>query len=129
MFCRDMSEALAREPDDAAIAGAHASGNATPLCFIVDEEPSVCHFLSLVMQGSGLDTQEFQDWDAFREAMTHHTPPPDLVFLNIPLESGGAIASLVALGKCHFRGAIQLMSSRGAAVLEHVKNIGDHSKR
>lgn len=120
----DMSEALAQERDD--VADHDVSSNATPLCFVVDEEPSVCHFLSLVLQGSGLDTQEFHEWHAFREAMTQHAP--DLIFLNIPLESGDAIASLVALGKCRFRGTIQLMSNRGSAVLEHVKNIGDQNK-
>ena len=119
---------LARATHDARDtgSGAGAHDDITPLCFVVDEEPSICHFLSLVLQGSGLDTQEFHDCSAFRQAMTRHTP--DLVFLNIPLESGEAIASIVGLGKRKFRGAIQLMSNRGSAVLEHVKNIGDQHK-
>jgi EAL domain-containing protein (putative c-di-GMP-specific phosphodiesterase class I) len=125
-FDSQMSEALAQQTDSAANAGREARNSATQLCFVVDEEPSVCHFLSLVLQGSGLDTQEFQDWEAFREATLRDAP--ELVFLNIPLESGGAIASLVALGKAGFSGAIQLMSNRGSAVLEHVKNIGDQNK-
>ena len=49
---------------------------------------------------------------------------PDLVFHNISLESADIIESVVALGKYGFRGAMQLMSARGAAVLDHVKNIG-----
>jgi len=121
-----MPEGLARATHDAAEPGARAGGNQTPLCFIVDEEPSICHFLSLVLQGSGVDTQEFHDCASFRQAMTRHAP--DLVFLNIPLESGEAIASIVGLGKRKFGGAVQLMSNRGSAVLEHVKNIGDQHK-
>jgi len=121
-----MSERLARATHDAADTGARTGGDATPLCFIVDEEPSICHFLSLVLQGSGLDTQEYHDCAAFRQAVARCTP--DLVFLNIPLESGEAIALLVGLGKRKFGGAIQLMSNRGSAVLEHVKNIGDQHK-
>ena len=33
----------------------------TPLCFVVDEESSIRHFLSLILQGSGVDTEEFSD--------------------------------------------------------------------
>jgi EAL domain-containing protein (putative c-di-GMP-specific phosphodiesterase class I) len=122
-----MSEGLARAACEAADAGAvpHAA-NTTPLCFIVDEEPSICHFLSLVLQGSGLDTEEFLDIPGFRRAISRRTP--DLVFLDIPLESGEAITTLVGLGKRKFRGNVQLMSNRGSAVLEHVKNIGHQHK-
>ncbi len=53
---------------------------------------------------------------------------PALVFHNISLESTDAIESVVALGKLRYRGAVQLMSARGAAVLEHVKGIGAQHK-
>jgi EAL domain-containing protein (putative c-di-GMP-specific phosphodiesterase class I)/FixJ family two-component response regulator len=118
-----MSESLARENHDASDAGARPRRNATPLCFVVDEEPSICQFLSLALQGCGLDTYDFQDCDSFRQAMAHHSP--DMVFLNVPLESGEVVAALAALGRRNFSGAVQLMSNRGAGVLEHVKNIGD----
>jgi EAL domain-containing protein (putative c-di-GMP-specific phosphodiesterase class I) len=93
-----------------------------PLCFLVDEEPSIRHFLSLVMHGSGIDTIEFADGAALREALT--TRKPDLVFHDISLESSDAIESVLALGKHGFRGPMQLMSNRGSAVLEHIKAIG-----
>ena len=50
------------------------------------------------------------------------------MFHNISIESADAIESVVALGKHGFRGAMQLMSARGAAVLDHVKNIGIQHK-
>ena len=118
-----MSEGLALASPSTRDFGAQNSGADSPICFIVDEEPSICHFLTLVLQGSGLDTREFHDYESFQQAMADHKP--DLVFLNVPLESGEAIASLVGLGRARFRGPIQLMSNRGLAVLEHVKNIGD----
>ncbi|HKS84772.1 MAG TPA: EAL domain-containing response regulator [Pseudolabrys sp.] len=93
-----------------------------PLCYVVDEEPSIRHFLSLILHGSGVDTVEFPDGASMRKAI--ETRPPALVFLNISLESADAIESVVALGKSRYRGAVQLMSGRGAAVLEHVKGIG-----
>jgi len=94
----------------------------TPLCLVVDEEPSIRHFLSLVLHGAGIDTVEFADGASLRVALSKKAPT--LVFHNISLESSDAIASMVALGKSGYRGAVQLMSNRGAAVLEHVKNIG-----
>jgi EAL domain-containing protein (putative c-di-GMP-specific phosphodiesterase class I)/CheY-like chemotaxis protein len=97
-----------------------------PLCYVVDEEPSIRHFLSLVLHGSGVDTVEFPDGASMRKAV--ETRPPALVFHNISLESAEAIESVVALGKLKFRGAVQLMSARGAAVLEHVKAIGAQHK-
>ncbi|HEX3710121.1 MAG TPA: response regulator, partial [Pseudolabrys sp.] len=97
-----------------------------PLCYVVDEESSIRHFLSLVLHGSGIDTKEFADGISLRKAIEKRLP--DLMFINISLESADAIETVVKLGKGGFRGAIQLMSARGAAVLEHVKNIGVQHK-
>ncbi len=97
-----------------------------PLCYVVDEESSIRHFLSLVLHGSGVDTVEFPDGAAMRKAV--ESRPPALIFHNISLESADAIESVVALGKLRYRGAVQLMSARGAAVLEHVKAIGTQHK-
>ena len=122
----DMPEGLARATpratETAYRSGARVGDSRAPLCFVVDDDPNIRHFLCLVLQGSGLDTHEFGDCDSFRQTMEHHTP--DLVFLNIPLESSEAIAAVVGLGRRNFRGGVQLMGNRGPAVLEHVKNIG-----
>ncbi len=99
---------------------------AAPLCYVVDEEASIRHFLSLVLHGSGVDTMEFADGAAMRRALEHRVP--DLVFHNIPLDASDAAESMMALGKAGLRGSVQLMSSRGAAVLEHVKNIGNQQQ-
>jgi EAL domain-containing protein (putative c-di-GMP-specific phosphodiesterase class I) len=92
----------------------------------VDEEPSIRHFLSLILHGAGVDTVEFPDGSSMRKAV--EARPPALVFHNISLESNDAIESMVALRKLKYRGAVQLMSARGAAVLEHVKGIGAQHK-
>lgn len=93
-----------------------------PLCYVVDDEASIRHFLSLVLHGAGIDTMEFPDGAEMRAAIGRRVP--DLVFLNISLESADAIETVIALGKSGFAGNVQLMSMRGAAVLEHVKNVG-----
>ncbi len=97
-----------------------------PICYVVDEEPSIRHFLSLILHGAGVDTVEFPDGGSMRKAV--EARPPALVFHNISLESTDAIESVIALGRLKYRGAVQLMSARGAAVLEHVKAIGAQHK-
>jgi EAL domain-containing protein (putative c-di-GMP-specific phosphodiesterase class I) len=97
-----------------------------PLGFVVDGDASIRHFLSLVLHGAGIDTEEFADGAAFRAALARRAP--DVVFLNIALESAEAIECVVALGKGSFSGYVQLMSNRGSAVLEHVKSIGQQHR-
>jgi EAL domain-containing protein (putative c-di-GMP-specific phosphodiesterase class I) len=125
-----MTDVLDRAAPPAAPANAAspdaAGAEGTPLCFVFEEEPSIRHFLSLVLHGSGVDTEEFADGAAFRQAIAKRKP--ELVFINIPLDSGDAIESVVALGKQGYFGFVQLMSNRGSAVLEHVKSIGEQHK-
>ena len=98
----------------------------TPLCFVADVDGSIRHFLSLVLHGSGVDTEEFADGATFRVALARRAP--DLVFLNIALEFAEAIECVVALGKYGYPGYVQLMSARGSAVLDHVKSIGEQHR-
>jgi EAL domain-containing protein (putative c-di-GMP-specific phosphodiesterase class I) len=97
-----------------------------PLCFVIDSDASIRHFLSLIMHGAGLDTEEFADGHGLTTALARRTP--DAVFLNIPLDSAEAIGCVVALGQRGYSGYLQLMSSRGSAVLAHVKSIGDQHR-
>ena len=120
-----LSPTKTAKSDDVVEAPPLAPGSA-PLCYVVDEEASIRHFLSLVLHGLGVDTMEFPDGAALRGAMKGRAPA--LVFHNISLESADAIESVVALGRHGFRGAVQLMSNRGAAVLDHVKNVGVQHK-
>ncbi len=94
-----------------------------PLCFVVDGDASIRNFLSLVLHGAGIEAEEFADGQAFRAALGRRAP--DVVFLNIALESADAIECVIALGRKGYFGFVQLMSSRGSAVLEHVKSIGE----
>jgi EAL domain-containing protein (putative c-di-GMP-specific phosphodiesterase class I) len=97
-----------------------------PLCFVIDTDASIRHFLSLVLHGAGIDTEEFADGKGLRPALAQRSP--DVVFLDITLESAEAIACVVALGGASYRGQVQLMSSRGSAVLAHVKSIGEQQQ-
>jgi EAL domain-containing protein (putative c-di-GMP-specific phosphodiesterase class I) len=103
--------------------GPGAEDARVPLCFVVDDEPAIRHFLSLILHGSGVDTEEFADGASFRNAMERRSP--ELVFLNVGLESSEAVELVAMLGKRGYLGFVQLMSNRGSAVLEHVKSVGD----
>lgn len=94
-----------------------------PLCFVVDADASIRHFLSLILHGAGIDTEEFSDGQAVRPVLSQRQPK--LVFLNIALDSADAIECVIALGRSGYTGAVQLMSARGSAVLAHVKSIGE----
>ena len=96
------------------------------LAFTIDEEGSIRQFVSLILQGSGVDTIEFVDGASFREVPIAR--PPELVFLNVNLEVQDAVASIEALSKSGFSGTVQLMSSRGSAVLDTVKQAGEQMK-
>jgi EAL domain-containing protein (putative c-di-GMP-specific phosphodiesterase class I) len=104
-------------------ANEHAAAARTPLCFVIDADASIRHFLSLILHGVGIDTEEFDDGHSVRSALARHMP--ELVFLNISLDSADAIECVVALGRSAYAGKVQLMSNRGSAVLAHVKSIGD----
>jgi EAL domain-containing protein (putative c-di-GMP-specific phosphodiesterase class I) len=97
-----------------------------PLCFVVDEEGSIRHFLSLILHGAGVDAREFADGKSLAQELARSSP--DLIFLDIGIESTKAIESILLLAKRGYHGFVQLMSKRGAAVLEHVKNVGDQSR-
>jgi len=97
-----------------------------PLCFVVDSDASIRHFLSLVLHGVGVDTEEFAHGKSIEAALG--TREPNLVFLNIVLESSEAIETIIALGRRGYSGHIQLMSARGSAVLAHVKSIGEQHR-
>jgi EAL domain-containing protein (putative c-di-GMP-specific phosphodiesterase class I) len=100
--------------------------SAAPLCYVVDEDSSIRQFLSLVLHGSGIDAFEFADGAALRKSAEKRAP--DLIFHNVSLDSADAIESMAALGTRGYRGAVQLTSSRGAAVLKHVKSVGVEHK-
>jgi EAL domain-containing protein (putative c-di-GMP-specific phosphodiesterase class I) len=112
-------------PAPADMAAAENSARA-PLCFVVDGDASIRSFLSLVLHGVGVDTEEFAHGKSIEAAQGKREP--NLVFLNIALESSEAIETVIALGRCGYSGHIQLMSARGSAVLAHVKSIGEQHR-
>jgi EAL domain-containing protein (putative c-di-GMP-specific phosphodiesterase class I)/CheY-like chemotaxis protein len=92
------------------------------LCFVIDGDASIRQFLSLVLQGSGIDTEEFADSHALRAALAQRMP--DIVFLDVRSETSEAAECLAALGAAGYRGPVQLTLSRGAKHLTQIQTIG-----
>jgi len=103
-----------------------ASENCAALCFVVDEDPNTRNFLSLILIGRGLPTELFEDGESFRRAIESETP--NFIFLDVTLDPLDAVRSLLALEKAGYAGAVQLISSRGMAVLHHVRKVGEQHK-
>jgi EAL domain-containing protein (putative c-di-GMP-specific phosphodiesterase class I)/CheY-like chemotaxis protein len=115
-------------PDGAAPPGVATTivAQGTPLAFIVDAESSIRQFISLILQGNGVDTMEFADGAALRKVRSAR--PPQLIFLDVGVEAHEVMLALEALGKANYGGAVQLMSSRGAAVLDTARRAGEQHK-
>ena len=109
-------------PTGEVVAVPAAGGDKTPCCFVVDEDSSIRHFISLIMQGAGIDSEEFAEGDSLRAAIGRRKA--DIIFINVPLDISDAVESVRALGRANFAGAVQLMSGRGTAVIENVKTSG-----
>lgn len=97
----------------------------TALCLICDEESSIRHFLSLIMQGSGVDAKDFSSGAALRSAIGEKTV--DLVFIDVPMNASDPVETINTLAQHGFTGAVQLISSRGTAAMEQVRQVGERA--
>lgn len=104
---------------------ARGEDSQAPRCFVVDSDASVRRFLSLILHGAGLNAEEFAAGETLATALANR--PPDIIFLDVALEFSEPIQCLGELAASCYRGPVQLLSSRGAAVLAHVKNIGEQA--
>jgi EAL domain-containing protein (putative c-di-GMP-specific phosphodiesterase class I) len=91
-------------------------------CYIFDEDPLIRHFLSVILHGQGLRTQEFDNKQVCLRALAR--TPAELIFLDVGVDTEDAIEILNALATRGYFGFVQLMSSRGSAVLQHMQAIG-----
>jgi EAL domain-containing protein (putative c-di-GMP-specific phosphodiesterase class I)/CheY-like chemotaxis protein len=120
-----MSAVLAQSVDAAARPAAPEpdAGPAVPLGIVIDTDATTRQFLSLILHGNGVDAETYADSRALTEDIARRNP--DLIFLDVPIDSSEAMASLRLFGQIGYRGKVQLMSARGAAVLAQARSIGE----
>lgn len=93
------------------------------LCLVCDGASSIRHFLSLIMQGAGVDAKEFANGAAMRHAIGEKTV--DLVIIDVPMDVSDPVETINALAQSGFKGAVQLISDRGTAAMEQVRQVGE----
>lgn len=98
----------------------------TPLCMVVDQDSSIRHFISLIMQGAGVDTQEFADGASFRKALG--SQKPDVVFIDVPNNPDDAQKSMTLLSDSGCSNPVQLISTLPPQMIEQTKATGSQLK-
>src|SRR5262245_58608276 len=86
------------------------SAGRPPICFIVDPEEAHRRFMSLVLEGHGIETGVFANALSLREGLVRRTP--DLVFLDVPIIPVHAMEAMRVLVDGSYRGPLQLVSKR-----------------
>ena len=100
-------------------------GGRPPICFIVDDEEAHRRFMSLVLEGHGIETEGFASASHLRVGLALRTP--DFVFLDVPAIPRNAIESMRALVDYSYRGPLQLVSRRGDAGLDSIKHFAERN--
>src|SRR5262245_40833981 len=113
-----MTDGLSRWPDSAEQATAPNGAEAyyldahTPTCFIVDKEEAHRHYVSLALQGDGIEATLFSKPHGLRDGLSRRTP--DLIFLDVSSSAAAeALDSLRILVERRYGGIVQLMSADG----------------
>src|SRR5712671_358359 len=99
-----------------------ASDLAQSICFIVDDEPAICRFLSAAATASATLPESFSSIKRLSAGLSKRVP--GLVFLDISLEGSDAIEGIRLLAKSRFAGLVQLISGADRELLDDVRRIG-----
>lgn len=94
------------------------------LVFIVDDEPAIGRMIALALHElDEVDVEQYVDFHSMAAALNDHTP--DVIFLDVSLGSSDGIDAIRHLSAVAYPGVVQLMSGRDAALLSHVRLIGE----
>src|SRR5262245_46561761 len=97
----------------------HYIDSAPPTCFVLDEEEKHRHFVSLVLQGHGIETSLFTSAPALKEGLARRKP--DLVFLDVPVVPTNAMEVVRVLVAGDYHGPLQLMSECPEVAVDSVR--------
>ena len=97
-----------------------------PRVFIIDDEESICKFISTAVSSMDYEADYFTNATDALPALDHCSPA--VIFLDIALGGSDAIEVIRLLGKRQYRGVVQLMSGSNAAILENVRRVGEWHK-
>jgi EAL domain-containing protein (putative c-di-GMP-specific phosphodiesterase class I)/CheY-like chemotaxis protein len=93
------------------------------LCFVVDDEPGICHLICAALDDLGVDAASFRNVSQLFEGLTQRSP--DLIFLDVSLERSDAVEAIRGLSERNFGGVIQLISGLDPTLLADVRRVGE----
>jgi EAL domain-containing protein (putative c-di-GMP-specific phosphodiesterase class I) len=96
-----------------------------PLCFIVDPDEAHRRFMSLVLEGHGIEIGAFGNAFTLREGLLRRTP--DLVFLDIPTIPVHAMDVMRVLVDGSYRGPLQLVTSNGEFGIDAITRFAERN--
>jgi EAL domain-containing protein (putative c-di-GMP-specific phosphodiesterase class I) len=96
-----------------------------PVCFIIDPDEPHRRFMSLVLEGHGIETGMFAGTAGLRDGLADRRP--DLVFLDVPTIPTDAMEALRILVDGDYHGPLQFVSRRGDLGLDRIKQFGEHN--
>ncbi|HZP20494.1 MAG TPA: EAL domain-containing protein [Bauldia sp.] len=99
---------------------------AKTLCFVVDDEPAIGHFMSIALKNRGVETRVFTSAPELAQGLGKGLP--GLIFLDVTLGTSDAIEAIRALAAKGYGGAVQLMSGRDIHLLEEVRRVGERHR-
>ena len=114
---------LPEEPAAPKVSDEHYEVGEPPVCFVIDEDTAHRHFMSLVLQGHGIETGLFPNPTTLASGLRRRRP--DLVFLDVPALCGYAMEAIRILADTSYRGPIQLMSAADVAGIDAVRQLGE----
>jgi len=116
---------LPEEPAAPKVSDEHYEVGEPPVCFVIDEDTPHRHFMSLVLQGHGIETGLFPNPTTLASGLRRRRP--DLVFVDVPALCGYAMEAIRILADSSYRGPIQLMSGGGGdgAGVDAVRQLGE----
>jgi EAL domain-containing protein (putative c-di-GMP-specific phosphodiesterase class I) len=106
-------------PGPAEASGQHDAIGEPPVCFIADRDEAHRHFISLVLQGHGIEAVPFANVGALSQGVARKHP--DLIFLDV--SSADAMETIQVLACQSYRGPVQPISAHNVTGFEAVKQM------
>jgi two-component system, OmpR family, KDP operon response regulator KdpE len=106
--------------------GVEANGDtpkpAAPFALVIDDQEGICAFIAMALAKLGVESTTYQTAKPAIASLDQRRP--EIIFLDIALESSDAIDVIKGLSEKRYTGVVQLMSGGRQALLEAVQRIG-----
>jgi EAL domain-containing protein (putative c-di-GMP-specific phosphodiesterase class I) len=106
-------------------APARGDAKVTPLCYVADREAGARRLVSSILEGLNIEVVQFNDITAMLQAAMRR--PPDLVFVDLGVDSTGADFGIRALSAARIACPVQLMTAINPVLVEKARRAGQRA--